>query len=401
MNILMLVLTTIGTVYGLWFVAVAVVGSFKKHQKPGRAERILRFAVVVPARNEASVVGHLVRSLMNQSYPRESYDVFVVPNGCTDNTAVVARTAGARVIECTEKTRSKGDVLRFAFSEIPRAGIYDAYCILDADNLAAPGFLRAANDSLNEGWEICQGYRDSKNPADSWIAGSTSVFFWMMNRFYNRPRAALHMSAALNGTGIILRTSLVERLGWNVRSLTEDLEYSAICAVNGIKIGYAADAVVYDEQPLGLKDSMVQRRRWFSGGMQCFRALGLGLLRRHSTHALDMFLIFSGWIMQIMTMLPGIIGVWSLWRAYMAGALAVKTIVLMGALLGALSYLAVVFFVLLLLRLEGKRARRMASTILLFPLFLVTWIPANLWAIVTKPPKWTQIAHVRSVDAPE
>jgi cellulose synthase/poly-beta-1,6-N-acetylglucosamine synthase-like glycosyltransferase len=400
MNALTLVLTIFGAIYGLWFVAIGAIGSFAKDRKPDPARRNLRFAVVLPARNEAGVVGYLVRSLMNQSYPREMFDVFVIPNDCTDGTAGVALAAGARVIECGVETHSKGDVLRFAFSEIPKVGTYDAYCILDADNLAAPGFLRAANDSLNAGWEICQGFRDSKNPADSWVAGSTSVFFWMMNRFYNRSRAALGMSAALNGTGIILRASLVERLGWNVRTLTEDLEYSAICALNGVKIGYAEDAVIYDEQPIGLGDSMVQRRRWFSGGMQCFRALGKGLLKRRSLHAADMLTIFSGWIVQIATMIPGIFSVYAVLRAIAAGEMPIKTALLMGAGMLALSYLGCALFALIILILEKKLARRMIPTILLFPLFLLTWMPANLWAIVTRPPKWTHIAHVRSVDAP-
>lgn len=401
MNALTLVLSILGAVYGLWFTVIAVLGSLKKCPKPDRAPRSLRFAVVVPARNEAAVVGHLVKSLMNQSYPRERFDVFVIPNGCADNTAAVALAAGARVIECNVETHSKGDVLRFAFSEIPKLGEYDAYCILDADNLAAPGFLRAANDSLNAGWEICQGYRDSKNPADSWIAGSTSVFFLFMNRFNNRSRVALGMSAALNGTGIILRASLVEKLGWNVKTLTEDLEYSAICALGGVKIGYAEDAVIYDEQPIGLKDSMVQRRRWFSGGMQCFRLLGRGLVRKHSLHAVDMLMVFSAWIVQLVTMIPGILSVYAVLLAILAGTLSIRAAVLLGAGGFVLSYFACSLLALFVLVLEKKLARRMIPTILLFPLFLITWVFANLWAIVTKPPKWTHIEHVRSVEAPE
>lgn len=401
MNALTISLSILGAVYGLWFAAIAIIGSFRKCPKPARAARELRFAVVVPARNEAAVVGHLVRSLMNQTYPREKFDVYVIPNGCTDNTAAVARAAGARAIECTVETHSKGDVLRFAFAEIPKRDAYDAYCILDADNLAAPGFLRAANDSLGAGWEICQGYRDSKNPADSWVAGATTVFFLFMNRFNNRARVALHMSAALNGTGIILRVALVERLGWNVRTLTEDLEYSAICAVNGVKIGYAEDAVIYDEQPIGLKDSMVQRRRWFSGGMQCFRLLGGALIKRRSLHALDMIMVFSAWAIQLLTMIPGVLGTYAALRALLAGTLPLKATLILGAGAFAAGYAVCALLALVVLGLEKKLARRMVPTVLLFPLFLITWMPANLWAIVTKPPKWTKIAHVRSVDAPE
>jgi hypothetical protein len=79
----------------------------------------------------------------------------------------------------------------------------------------------------------------------------------------------------------------------------------------------------------------------------------------------------------------------------------VKETLLVGAGAFAAGYLVCALLSLFVLATEKKLARRMIPTILLFPLFLLTWMPANLWAIVTKPPKWTKIAHVRSVDAPE
>ncbi|MGI6239356.1 MAG: glycosyltransferase family 2 protein [Christensenellales bacterium] len=401
MNAIVVVLSALGALYGLWFLLIALYGSHAKYEKLVRAHSFLRFAVIVPARNEAGVVGHLARSLLNQSYPREKYDVFVVPNGCTDDTAGAARAGGAIVLDCEVETHSKGDVLRFAFAKIPELGEYDAYCILDADNLAAPGFLRAANDAMRAGWQIAQGYRDSKNPADNWVAGATSVFFWLMNRYYNRARASLGMSAALNGTGIVLRASLVERLGWDVRTLTEDLEFSGICAAHGVKIGYIEDAVIYDEQPRSLRDSMVQRRRWFSGGMQCFRLLGGRLLRARSLHALDMLLIFCGWIIQALGLVPGILGAYAMYQKLSTGALSIRSAAATGAAMLIIAYAACALLAFWVIKREGKNARRMASTIWMFPIFLLTWIPANLWAMVTRPPKWTQIAHVRSVDAPD
>ena len=57
-----------------------------------------RFAIIIPAHNEAEVVGRTVKELLTkQDYPRELYDVFVCADNCTDDTAKIAREAGAIV----------------------------------------------------------------------------------------------------------------------------------------------------------------------------------------------------------------------------------------------------------------------------------------------------------------
>ena len=49
-----------------------------------------RYAVIISARNESMVIGNLIESIKNQTYPAELTDIFVVADNCTDNTADVA-----------------------------------------------------------------------------------------------------------------------------------------------------------------------------------------------------------------------------------------------------------------------------------------------------------------------
>lgn len=58
-----------------------------------------RFLILVPAHNEERVVGDLIRNLQEMDYPPELYDVYVIADHCDDDTAGVARSLGARVIE--------------------------------------------------------------------------------------------------------------------------------------------------------------------------------------------------------------------------------------------------------------------------------------------------------------
>ena len=75
-----------------------------------------KFAVLIAARNEELVIGPLINSLLMQDYPPELYDIWVIPNNCTDHTARAAAGFGARVLKCDRPVKSKGEVLRFAYA---------------------------------------------------------------------------------------------------------------------------------------------------------------------------------------------------------------------------------------------------------------------------------------------
>ena len=305
---LLLILNILGTLYLVYFAGVIVLGLFRKKREFPAAAPQKRIAAVIAARNEAGVIGEAVRTLLAQDYPRELFDIWVIPNNCTDDTEDVAANAGARVLRCAEPVSCKGDVLRFAFGHL-LAMDYDAFCIFDADNLVDPGFFRAANDALCHGARIGQGFRDSKNSRESWVAGGMSVFYWFMSRLFNRGRAALGMSALLNGTGVVLDADLIREMGWNTRTLTEDLELTAQCGLRGEKIAYLEKAVTYDEQPVTFGVSFEQRRRWFRGSMQTTLRYGPKLvwraIRHHSLQALDLAIFFLGNIMQFVCLVPG------------------------------------------------------------------------------------------------
>ena len=101
------------TLWGSYYLLVGLM-SWRRPMEYGRHPASTRFAVLVPARNEELVVGSLINTLLMQDYPPELYDIWVVPNQCTDHTALAARRFGAHVLECTVPVKSKGEVLRFA-----------------------------------------------------------------------------------------------------------------------------------------------------------------------------------------------------------------------------------------------------------------------------------------------
>ena len=57
------------------------------------------FAVIVAAHNESAVIGQLLDNLYSLEYPKELYDIFVIADNCSDDTAEIAKQAGAIVCE--------------------------------------------------------------------------------------------------------------------------------------------------------------------------------------------------------------------------------------------------------------------------------------------------------------
>ena len=77
------------------------------------AKNFHKYAILIAARNEEAVIVKLIESIKKQNYPEDKLSVFVVADNCTDNTAKVARDAGAICYERFDSTRkTKGFALQ-------------------------------------------------------------------------------------------------------------------------------------------------------------------------------------------------------------------------------------------------------------------------------------------------
>ena len=392
----------LGAAYGVYFLSASFGGMLlEKKPAPRGFDETCRVAVVIAARNEARVIGKLVTSLMWQRYPRALYDVYVAPNNCTDDTEAVALNAGARILRCRGPVHSKGDVLRQAFSQLSAEGNHDVYCVFDADNLVDPMFLHHVNNAWRAGCQVAQGFRDSKNPFDSWVSGGMATFYWFMSCLFNESRARLGLSCHLSGTGFMVSDAVIRDMGWQTSTLTEDLEFTGLCALRGYKIGWMPEARVYDEQPVGFWDSVIQRRRWTAGSLQCTRRFGQRLLKKGTASSLDIGCLFLGNLLNYAGLLSGLAGTAQLAIAVMADPGSLPRAALSAALFLAGYWAVFSAAAAFLYRAEGKLNRRSAAGILGFPLFVATWTPINIAACLTRPPKWKFIAHTRDLADPD
>lgn len=155
-----------------------IVISFFRKKAVHQPEVFHRFAILIAARNEETVIGSLIDSIQACDYPMDQVDIYVGADNCTDRTAQIARQHGAIVYERADTTHvGKGYVLNFLLDKIKhvRNEQYDAYIVLDADNILDPGFLRAINQTYTDGHEIVTCYRNSKNYGSNWISAGYAL----------------------------------------------------------------------------------------------------------------------------------------------------------------------------------------------------------------------------------
>ena len=388
------------TIFWLYQVMVSVCSLVKLKDKPLKIKKDHKFMAIIPAHNEESVVANLVESLKNQEYPKELIDIYVIADNCTDNTAQVAKEAGAIVYERFDSTRkTKGYALQwFLKQKIEENADYDAFFIFDADNIVDKNFTKNMNKKLCQGEDVVQGYRDIKNPTDNWITGGYALFYWMMHRLYHLSRYNLGLSALLNGTGFMVRFDVIKPEGWNTETLTEDIEFSLKRIIAGSKVGWATDARVYDEQPTGFKQSWSQRSRWTVGHIQCMQKytgrLINGIKEHKDLKSIDGFLYIIGSIPMFITTLALLaINMFIYIADQMTGA---------ELLLNYAMYIVPTFFLPILLavfimKLDGRPIKPMIKQILCYPIFMATWLAINFKCLFKRETTWEKIEHNRDI----
>lgn len=384
----------------VYYFFISVFGWFKrKEESASMYAPVNRFALIVAAHNEETVIGSIVRNLKCMNYPKDMYDIYVIADNCDDNTAKIAADNGAIVYERFDQARrGKGYSLEWMFKKLFDSDReYDAIGIFDADNLVSPNFLMEMNKQLCKGNKVVQGYLDSKNPSDSWISANYSIAYWISNRLFQLPRYYLGLSCALGGTGFVMTTDVLKQLGWGATCLTEDLEFSMKLVLKGMRVSWCHEAVVYDEKPLGMRQSWRQRKRWMQGHCDCARRfvkdLMVRALKNKDIVAFDCALYLLQPFIIALTGLALIAGLFAFFVHPNEYFRESKSIVY-AFLTFVLTYMNIVFVFA-----EGKLSKKIIKYFLLVPVYSLTWIPIIIHGFIDRNKReWVHTLHTRALD---
>ena len=118
----------------------------------------MSLSIVIPAKNEAEAIGKVV-GLARERYP--DAEIIVVDDGSTDETAEIARTAGAQVIRHPESLGNGAAVKAGA-----RAATGDIIAFMDGDGQHDPRMLEPLLQQIDDGYDMAVGARDSGSHAN-------------------------------------------------------------------------------------------------------------------------------------------------------------------------------------------------------------------------------------------
>lgn len=237
-----------------------------------------RFAVLIPAHDEESVIEATVRALVEQRYANEDFSVHVVADNCTDATADVARRAGADVHERDDPDDpGKGSALNWLYRMV---GIdeYDAVVVVDADTIAAPDFLLELHAAFASGADVVQGDYGVLDPARSTAVGLRYAALACRHRLRPLGRRALGCSCGLYGNGMAFRSHVVADRAWSGH-LVEDAQFQLDLLLDGLSVTYVPNARVEAEMPATLDAALTQHQRWELGRWQIIKHYLPSLLR--------------------------------------------------------------------------------------------------------------------------
>lgn len=353
-----------------------------------------RLAVMVAAHNEAAVIGGAVTSLMQQRYPRGGFDVFVVADNCQDQTAALARRAGATVYErFTDGPSTKGQALSWMWGYVRQFG-YGGVVVLDADNQAEETFLATIATELGRGHQAVQGIRRSKNDGAGGTAGLDALTELCTHRIAAAGRLRLGLSGPLMGSGVGYAAGLFDELILSIGdTVVEDCEWQARLALRKIHIHWTDRAVVFDEKTTRADAMATQRDRWMAGRGQVARAyLGpcvRAFFREGNLDALDQAAYLTTPPRILMVALQGLLLAAAL--AHVPGAWPAWIWAL-----GLLGFVAYVFLGLWLDHAPAAAYRELGRGILHLPRFASQMVRASWKALTGAAVKWVPTPHGRT-----
>ena len=259
--------------------------------RSGSAKQV-RFLVLVPAHDEAAVIDGCLASVSADKRPTDK--VLVVADRCTDETAAIARRAGAAVIERGPDSEPGRAAARQAGLEHGRSLAWDAVIMLDADSVIEPGFFEACRAALKPGVQAAQA-RSESAPGRTLATEASLAAFALQGITLPRGRDRLGLSVRLRGTGMVVRRRLA--LAHRFRApASEDLVFTLDLLLDGVRCRHVDDARLRSQGASRWRAFEGQKVRYEAGRMAAARAY-LPLLMRRAAGNRDAAALEAAWFL--------------------------------------------------------------------------------------------------------
>ncbi|HGT1528984.1 TPA: glycosyltransferase family 2 protein [Clostridioides difficile] len=232
-------------------------------------------SILVPAHNEAKVIGRTMESLLLLNYPKSKMELIVINDNSSDNSKEILENIKDRynnynftIINTDSLTGGKGKSNALNIGYTISKG--DFIAVYDADNTPDKNALRylvqtiVMNDELGAVIGKFRTRNKNKNLLTKFINIETLSFQWMSQA----GRWQLFNLCTIPGTNFILRRSIIEEIGgWDSKAIAEDTEISFRIYKLGYKIKLVPQSITWEQEPETVKVWIKQRTRWAKGNI--------------------------------------------------------------------------------------------------------------------------------------
>ena len=246
--------------------AAQVLFAMKRHVHIKQESKNARpsVALLVPAHNEADVIKSTLASLTPQL--GENDRLLVVADNCDDETAEIAKIAGAEVIERTDsKNRGKGYALDFGVRYL-KENPPDVLIIIDADCQVEAGAIEKLTMYCIDTARPVQALYLMHAPEQAGLKLRIAEFAWRVKN-HVRPLGAkvLGSPCQLMGTGMAFPWSLTQKMALASSHIVEDMKLGIDLAIAGSPPVFCPEAIVKSYFPVDSDTVTSQRTRWEHG----------------------------------------------------------------------------------------------------------------------------------------
>lgn len=268
---------------GIYFAIFSVASVFYREKARSIVEvGKYKISILIPAYREDSVIVNTAASAARHKSNYASLDIVVIADSLENSTLEQLHELRVTMMPVSFTKSTKAKSLNYALAKL--SPDTDFIVLLDADNIMEDGFVDKMIKRLTSGYRIVQGHRTAKN-SNSVFAELDGLSEEINNSIFRKGHRALGFSAALIGSGIICEFGLFKELMQNINATGGfDKELELKILAKKLKIGYASDALVYDEKIQGADAFVNQRRRWLSAQFLFFRKNFLNAVKQLFFH---------------------------------------------------------------------------------------------------------------------
>jgi 1,2-diacylglycerol 3-beta-glucosyltransferase len=241
----------------------------KKHPVEKNYDYQPYVSILIPAHNEADVIKNTIENISKIDYPY--YEIIVIDDRSTDNTAEVLENTCPKYSNLKYFSRTKEDFAgkSAVLNDALKIAKGDAILVFDADARVNPNFLKELVPSLEpQQVGAVQARKVIINREQNFLTRCQDNEM-AVDTHFQVGRDSVKGAVELRGNGELIKREALEDVGgWNIYTITDDLDLSTRLQIKGWDVRFCADVCVYEEGVPSYLPLLRQRRRWIEGSIR-------------------------------------------------------------------------------------------------------------------------------------